>query len=428
MKKAVLSNRIYLSCTTEYREFLNDTLTYVIPAYNPIDPPQVIKNMARIREDLVSIPIGRTDLIPKDYEIIDKRRHVPVDLPEFKGTLRASQQAVYDSVDGNAIINAWVSWGKTFTALSIAKKLGQKTLVVLHTIPLRNQWAREIQKVFGFTPGIIGSGKFNDTTPIVVGNVQTLYNNIPQIKKSFGTIILDEMHHVSAPTFSRIIDTSYARYKIGLSGTLERKDGKHVVFRDYFGNNVLKPPKENYLVPSIDIVRSGIRFMDGQNTPWAHKVTALTTNSEYIHLISMLAAAYAAKGHRVLVVSDRVAFLKKCAELVGDKALYITGDVPHEEREELLNKISTGEKEILFGTKAIFSEGISESTLSCLILGTPINNEPLLTQLIGRVIRDLPGKLQPKIVDVHLEGNTARRQASNRMGHYIKQGYNIREL
>ena len=49
--------------------------------------------------------------------------------------------------------------------------------------------------------------------------------------ENLGTIILDEMHHVSSPTFSKVIDTNYARYKVGLSGTIERKDGKHVVFR-----------------------------------------------------------------------------------------------------------------------------------------------------------------------------------------------------
>ena len=71
-----------------------------------------------------------------------------------------------------------------------------------------------------------------------------------KIHKVFGTIILDEMHHVSSPTFNRIIDSNYCRYKIGLSGTIERKDGKHVVFRDYFGNKLFQPPKENYMVPA----------------------------------------------------------------------------------------------------------------------------------------------------------------------------------
>lgn len=426
--KAVISNRIYLECTREYREVLAKELTYIIAGRGPDDPPQVIKNMQRIRENLVSIPIGRTDLIPDDYEIVDKRIHMPVDFPEFRFPLRDSQQAVFDELDDNCIINAWVSWGKTFTGLAIAGKLGQKTLVVTHTVPLRNQWAKEVQKVYGFTPGIIGSGKFELDAPIVIGNTQTLYRNVPKIRKEFGTIILDEMHHVSSPTFSKILDTNYCRYKVGLSGTIERKDGKHVVFRDYFGSKIFKPPKENYMIPTIEIYRSDVRFMDGASIPWANRVNALSNNNEYRHSVAMLAAAYAAKGHKVLVVSDRVHFLRACAELTGEKAVCVTGEVAHEDREKLVNEILYGDKNVLYGTQAIFSEGISVNTLSCLILGTPINNEPLLTQLIGRVIRKQEGKRDPVIIDIHLKGKTAQRQASNRMGYYIKQGYQIREL
>jgi len=427
--KAVISNRIYLQVTDEYKEVLSKELTYTIPSYNPKDPPLVIKNMARIRSGLVTIPVGRMDLIPDGYEIVDSRINMPVELPRFKHDLRSSQKDVYDEVEDNCIINAWVSWGKTFTGLAIAGKLGQKTLVVVHTVPLRNQWTREVENVFGFTPGIIGSGKFNISPPIVIGNTQSLYRNIPRVSKEFGTVILDEMHHVSSPTFSKVIDTSYARYKIGLSGTIERKDGKHVVFRDYFGNKVIKPPKENYMTPKVHVYRSDIRFMDGAKTPWATKVTELSYNEEYLHSVAMLAAVYAEKnGHKVLVVSDRVHFLQTCAKLAGDRAICITGEIPHEDRETLMSKITTGEANILFGTQAIFSEGISLDDLSCLILGTPVNNEPLLTQLIGRVIRKKEGKKNPVVIDIHLKGNTARRQASNRMGYYMKQGYKIQEL
>ena len=426
--KAVISNRIYLEVTDKYKEVLSKELTYTIPSYNPKDPPMVIKNMARIKSSLVSIPIGRTDLIPNDYEVVDKRVEKPVEFPDFKFDLRPSQEDAYNEVDDNCIINAWVSWGKTFTGLAIAGKLGQKTLIIVHTVPLRNQWAAEVEKVYGITPGIIGSGKFDLSSPVVIGNTQSLYRRIQDIRREFGTVILDEMHHVSSPTFSKVVDTNYARYKIGLSGTIERKDGKHVVFRDYFGQKVIKPPKENYMTPSIWVHRSEIRFMDGSNIPWANKVTQLAYNEEYIHTIALLAAAFATKGHKVLVVSDRVHFLQACAELAGDKAICVTGEVPHEQREILMSDISKGKANILFGTQAIFSEGISLDDLSCLILATPVNNEPLLTQLIGRVIRQKEGKRNPIVVDIHLKGNTARRQASNRMGYYMKQGYQIQEL
>ena len=46
-----------------------------------------------------------------------------------------ARKEVYDELHDSCIINAWVSWGKTFTGLAIAAKLGQKTLVVTHTVP-----------------------------------------------------------------------------------------------------------------------------------------------------------------------------------------------------------------------------------------------------------------------------------------------------
>ena len=182
------------------------------------------------------------------------------------------------------------------------------------------------------------------------------------------------------------------------------------------------------MAPVVNILHSEIRFLDGSRIPWANRVTNLASNEEYRHTISMLAAAYAQKGHKVLVVSDRVAFLKSCAELTGDKAICVTGEVPHEEREELIDELRVGNKNVLYGTQAIFSEGISINVLSCLILGTPINNDPLLTQLIGRIIRKEKNKPTPVIIDIHLKGDTARRQASSRIGYYMKQGYQIKEL
>ena len=90
-------------------------------------------------------------------------------------------------------------------------------------------------------------------------------------------------------------------------------------------------------------------------------------------------------------------------------------------------KLKEGKK-IFIRYSSNILRGYLINNLSCLILGTPINNEPLLTQLIGRVIRKEENKRDPVIVDIHLKGNTAKRQASTRMGHYMKQGYKIKEL
>jgi superfamily II DNA or RNA helicase len=51
---------------------------------------------------------------------------------------------------------------------------------------------------------------------------------------------------------------------------------------------------------------------------------------------------------------------------------------------------------------------------------------PLLEQLIGRIVREQEGKQQPVIVDIKLEGNTVTRQFNNRLGHYMKEGYEVK--
>ena len=428
-RKAVLSNRIYLdNLTQEEISYLQDALNYSITIrVGAKTLTETINNFTSISKSICSIPLGREDLIPDDYQRIDKRCIVPVKFPYFNGRLRDSQQEIYDSLNDSCMINAPVSYGKTFTALAIASKLGQKTLVITHTTMLRDQWVAEIEKVFGIEAGKVGSGEFNIKPDIVVANVQTATKRMSELADKFGTLIVDEVHHLAASTFTNIVDKSKARYRIGLSGTLIRKDGKHVIFNDYFGFTVFKPEKENCMVPQVVVVETDITLPVKEH--WAVRINELELfTPQYRELVVDLASNAASKGYKVLVVGSRVEFLKWCAENT-EKAECITGDIKSiKDRTEILNKISDGSADIIYGTMSIFSEGISQNDLSCIILATPINNESLLTQLIGRIIREVPGKKQPLIIDIKLKGNTARNQASGRLGHYMRSGYTIRIL
>lgn len=428
MNKAVLSNRIYMTADQDLTTAIDKELTYRIPARNPEDPPIIIKQMSRVKKGLITIPIGRRDLVPEDYEIVDKRTYYPVDLPKFNATLDPDQQEVYEQVEDNIILNAKVGWGKTFTALALAHKLGQKTLVVCHTTTLMKQWEQEIKKVFGIAPGIAGGGVFNLASPIVVGSVRTLYNRIPEISDQFGTLLLDEMHHVSSKTFSAIVDKSTARYKIGLSGTIKRKDGKHVVFKDYFSDDVIQPENKRGLTPDVHLIQTNFKVPGGPGVPWANRMTELAHDPEYQELICVLAETYRKMGHKVLILSDRVHLLNVCSQLLPETSIAVTGAIKSfEERDKLFESLKK-DKDQLFGTMSIFSEGYSEKLLSCLILATPTNNEPLLEQLCGRVNREAPGKLKPIIVDVALKGGTARNQLNTRVGYYMSEGWKIKNF
>ena len=426
--KAIISNRIYMdnpgNAATKY---IANTLTYKITkntGSKKFSTVETIKNYRLFNNGMLSIPQGRTDLIPEEYEILDKRVYNTVPFPKPKYNLRPEQQEVYDKASDTCFINALVGWGKTFTALHIACKWGQKTLIVTHTTALRDQWCEEIKVLFGTEPGLIGSGVYDiEDHFIVVGNVQSIVKYLDKINKEFGTIILDEAHHCPASTFSQTIDNFHARYRLALSGTMIRKDGKHVVFNDYFGDIVYKPPQSNTLNPVVHLIKSNIVL--NPKATWVEKINELTQDDYYRKYISTLATFHINAGHSVLIVADRVEFLEKVKEYVGETCLLVTGDTSTEERqlakEQLLNKT----KMCIAGSRQIFSEGISINILSCVILAVPMSNDSLLEQIIGRVMREHPNKLNPIVVDIQFSGWLDKKQNNDRLGLYLKKGWEV---
>lgn len=428
MPKAIISNRIYLDTTPEIAQSLTKTLTYKIkrpprPGLTHFTQFDVIKNYKMLPRGIMSIPGGRIDLIPEDYEIVDKRVLHELPFPDPKLQLRPSQLAVYNSADDMCFINAMVGWGKTFCALHIARKLGQKTLIVCHNTMLRDQWIKEVEKLYAMPVGVIGSGEFDIDHSIVVGNIQTLTKIIPDIAKEFGTVIVDECHHVTATTFTAFLDGMYARYKIGLSGTMKRKDGKHILFRDFFGSKLFQPAEENTLTPTVKVIKTGVALTAGE--PWVKKINLLLYDPDYQNFIATVAQIEIERGHKVLIIADRVEFLQKVGEQIGETCVCITGGTTFEERTELIRQIESSEKSCIAGSRQIFSEGISVNILSCVILAAPIANDSLLEQIIGRIQRKHDSKLNPLVIDMHFSGPSDRKQNNDRLAFYQRKGWNV---
>ena len=426
MGKAIISNRIYLTKTPELQAKCMSELKYVIPPKRPTARPEILLDMVVISNSVISIPVAKTDLIPADYTIIDKRVEVPVSFPEPSTALREDQKEILDLVTDNCLINAKPGWGKTFTALYIAKKLGQKTLVVTHNTTLRDQWITEVNKLFGIKAGKIGTGVYNADPDIVIANVQTLTKVMNTYNKDFGLLIVDECHKVPASTFKNIVDSSYARYKIGLSATIQRKDKKHIIIPDYFSTEIHKPKFDAAFKPSVLTIYSPIELNNRINH-WVAKVSDLSKNPAYIELVLDLVRVQVAQGHQVLCLADRLEFLDKLHECTPNSAL-VTSYVKMNEREEIHQRVWNREVDVLFGTTSIYKEGISINTLSCLILTTPINNAPLLEQLIGRITRHHEGKIQPVLVDIALKDRVSRKQYAERLHYYLQKGYKLQEV
>jgi DNA or RNA helicases of superfamily II len=128
--------------------------------------------------------------------------------------------------------------GKTFLGLQAIADAGVSALVVTPTIDLMNQWHATLTNAFGDQLpepiGVLGGGSHN-VTAITVTTYDSAYRYINEYGDQFGLLVVDEEHHLPAPTYQQIPEMTIAPYRLGLTATYERPDGKHELLEDRLG-------------------------------------------------------------------------------------------------------------------------------------------------------------------------------------------------
>ena len=154
------------------------------------------------------------------------------------------------SIDGNRrfLLGDFTVTHNTSSSLYILSKLEKKTIVIVHKEFLMNQWIERIQQ---FLPGarigkIQGQIIDIDNKDIVLCMLQSLVlKEYPSsLFDSFGLTIIDEVHHISSETFSNALFKVVTKYMLGLSATMNRKDGTTKVFKMFLGPVVHKAEKK----------------------------------------------------------------------------------------------------------------------------------------------------------------------------------------
>lgn len=425
--RAVLRDRAFVEVDPLLKGYIEKELTYSVPIKIGAYETRYVKlfDFKRVNDRTLSIPIGRLDLIPSTHDITDKRIYNMVDFhinPDL--VLRDSQQHVYDTVTDNCVINAGCGEGKTITALALVEKLAQKTIIILHTKKLLDQWVEEIRNILQIEPGIIGGGDFNIDAGIVVAMKQTLDKKADAaLYSEFGTVISDECHHLPAKTFNNIIDKFRARYKIGLTATLRRKDQKHFLITNYISDNVVKMNSGHTMTPEVIALKTDIMLPGA--TSWQGRVTKLMDNMDYVSLLLNIVEDQASIGHKILCIGSRVELLKQLHKLT-DRSKLILGGM--DDTKEVIKSVYDNETNVIYGSTQVMSEGISINPLSCLIFATPFSSDIVIEQTVGRIIRLYEGKLNPVIFDIILKGQTGANQWRERRKYYSSKGYEITEI
>ena len=431
MIKIIVSNKVYLKPPEELIKILERNYVFEIYEHHSQKYPKIVRQINRISEEVYCIERGSLEFIVEwltnngyEFTIVDRTVECPVNINTMILPPREDQIPIIEAYSKDSIINAIPGFGKTATAIGIISKLQQRTLIVCTTTAIRDNWVSEIDKFLDMKAGVLGSGKIHSDASIVVGNFQTVCKLSNQISKEFGLIIIDEMHHTPAASFTSILNSSHAKYRLGLSGTLKRKDGLHVVFPGLFGTTIYQPAANNVMKPTIVRVPCDIELSGNPQVPWANKINDIYNNKTYTLFIAFLVQKLEAQGHKILVTGDRVEFLSELTDCYSDARLFI-GEVSTDTRNAYLKDILCDKANKIFASTSLFSEGISCNPLSALIHTSSTNNESLVYQLVGRIQRIVEGKPNPVVIDICFEGALGKKHAKERKALYQVKGWDV---
>ncbi|HEV7215840.1 MAG TPA: DEAD/DEAH box helicase, partial [Chloroflexota bacterium] len=142
---------------------------------------------------------------------------------------------------GRGVVVLPTGSGKTIVAFMALEQVPVRTLVIVPTIELLRQWHDGIIQHLGLQPdlvGVVGGGE-RRLAPITVMTYDSAA--MPQrALADYGLLVVDEVHHLPAPTYRRIVAKTAAPWRLGLSATPERADGSHEDLSGLIGPEVYR--------------------------------------------------------------------------------------------------------------------------------------------------------------------------------------------
>lgn len=363
---------------------------------------------------------------------------------EFVGKLKTetNQEEAVDAVlsglrsKRSGILSLPTGYGKTTVALYILTKVKRKTLIVVHKEFLLTQWVERIQQ---FIPSArIGRLQANivdvNDKDIVIGMLQSLSkkNYDKSILKDFGFTIIDETHHVCTRTFSKLFTKINTKYLLGLSATLERKDGLTKVLHWFLGDvlyKVERSKQSHVYVKRIDYKCDEyhgsfpVNRMKKPSIPEAiSKIVEQAERNKRI--VDMIRNNLVENNRRILVLTDR---RQHCMDLLGlckarteleDRTfgLYIGGMKAEQLKE-------SEECDTIFATYSLAHEGLDIPVLDTLIMASPKSD---IVQSVGRILRETIGKKNnPYIIDIVDMWGPFQYQFFKRSKYYKSAGFHV---
>lgn len=140
---------------------------------------------------------------------------------------------------GRGVVVLPTGAGKTQVAVMAIDLYRRATLVVAPTLDLVRQWYDVLSASFGMEVGLVGGGE-HQVLPLTVTTYDSAYLHMEHLGNRFGMLVFDECHHLPSPTYALSARHAIAPYRLGLSATPERQDGREADLETLIGPTVLR--------------------------------------------------------------------------------------------------------------------------------------------------------------------------------------------
>jgi len=339
------------------------------------------------------------------------------------------------------IIRAATAAGKSAAISFIINNLDQfarRQLIIVPSISLIEQFYSDMIE-YGIEEerlGKVGDGNSDFDKKIVISTWQTLANNIDKLDL-YDTVICDEVHMVRGVVVRGLLSQMpRARYRFGFTGTLP--DDKLDLW------NIT-----SFLGPVLLDISSAQLAKEGYVSYCNVNLVKIHYNNSYKGSYNQLKEEVFNSPFRLNLIKDivekvdsnfliLVGLVEKEGKVLLDylkdrlperQIVFLSGKDSSEDREIWRKKMDQGSKTILIATYPIFQQGINIPSLKYLIFAAPFKSKIRILQSIGRTLRKHISKLSgAEIIDLIDNTKYFSKQASERIAHYTKEEFNIRNF
>jgi superfamily II DNA or RNA helicase len=347
--------------------------------------------------------------------------------------------------------------GKTYLAQMAMQVMSCSTLITVPTLDLMHQWYANLLAAFpGAEVGLLGGGSRDglrstadgQRTAILVATYDSAAIHAESLGNRYKLLICDECHHLPSD-FNRVIaEFAIAPYRLGLTATPDRTDGRHTDL-DYLLGSVtyhrtaqdlagdalaaheivqikvalLEQERERYdeLISTRDkflkqsniwlgsmegwqrFVQASAQSQMGRRAMLAHRearAIALGTEGKLRILAELLTQHHPAQ--TLIFTNDNATVYRISQEFLIPA---ITHQTPVKERHEVLQNFREGKYKTLAASH-VLNEGVDvpEASVAILLSGTGSAREYI--QRLGRVLRKGTGQKRAVLYEVVAEETT----------------------